>query len=84
MFDMTTPELIDYVKKQLDKKLTKEEIVKENSNEPKSIWIVKPGENTNRGNGIYLSTFSSVYNTIKMKRKHENGEPLTYIIQSYI
>lgn len=44
---------------------------------------MKPGENTNRGKGIQLSSFSNISQLLK-KAKHENGQPFTYIVQSYI
>ena len=47
------------------------------------MWIVKPGENSNRGKGIKMSTFSGISSLLK-KTKHENGQPFTYIVQSYI
>lgn len=57
--------------------------MKENQSEPDRVWIVKPGENTNRGNGIRLATFSTISQLLR-KSKHENGQPFTYIVQSYI
>jgi len=48
------------------------------SQDMKNIWIIKPGENTNRGNGIKIaSTLTEVSNNIK-DTLH------TYIIQKYI
>ena len=57
--------------------------LRENKHHPNAVWIVKPGENSNRGNGISLAEFNEVPSLIK-KDKHENGQPKTYIIQSYI
>lgn len=57
--------------------------MKENQHEPERVWIVKPGENTNRGTGIKLSALKNIHELLK-KGKHSNGEPFTYIVQSYI
>lgn len=43
-----------------------------------NIWIVKPGENTNRGNGILVST------DIKEIDRFISDKSHTYIIQKYI
>lgn len=43
------------------------------------MWIVKPGENSNRGQGIFVTdSLEKIRNTIAKKKKH------TYIIQKYI
>ena len=47
--------------------------------EKKSLWIVKPGENSNRGQGIFVSdSIEAIKNRIEKNRKH------TFIIQKYI
>ncbi|CAG9318479.1 unnamed protein product [Blepharisma stoltei] len=52
----------------------------ENSYTPGSLWIVKPGENTNRGNGILVSSdLTEIRNLI-----YKNEGSRTYIIQKYI
>lgn len=43
--------------------------MKENQHNIDKVWIVKPGENTNRGKGIKLATFSTIHQLIK-KNKH--------------
>lgn len=48
------------------------------------MWIVKPGENTNRGNGIKLAETKKVVELVRRKEKHSNGQLKTYILQSYI
>lgn len=61
------------------------------------MWIVKPGENTNRGNGIQVcSTLTEVQNIIKTWRpradttkvdtnaKLEDNQRRTFILQKYI
>lgn len=60
------------------------EFVSNNQHEPNKIWIIKPGENTNRGNGIKLSSYNAIHKIVKSKKKHENGQVMTYIVQSYI
>jgi hypothetical protein len=47
--------------------------------EKKSLWIVKPGENSNRGQGIFVSdSIEAIRSRIEKNKKH------TYIIQKYI
>lgn len=51
----------------------------------RNIWIVKPGEFTNRGNGIRVCLcLDDIKQILKRKERHENGNFKTYIIQSYI
>lgn len=77
----------DYVPKTYHIRSTEDQeyltFVRENKSEPSRVWIVKPGENSNRGKGIQLSTFSNLSRLIR-KMKQENGQSTTYIIQSYI
>jgi tubulin---tyrosine ligase len=48
---------------------------------PKNSWIIKPGENTNRGNGIeVLCTLGEIKAVIGRATKGER----TFIIQKYI
>jgi tubulin--tyrosine ligase len=35
-----------------------QKFLKSESDKPDRVWIVKPGENTNRGNGINVASFS--------------------------
>ena len=50
-----------------------------------NIWILKPGENTNRGTGITVhGDFASINNIISNKEVHPNGKLKTFIIQEYI
>lgn len=37
------------------------------------IWIVKPGENTNRGVGISVATTMEIERLMKYKKFHKNG-----------
>ena len=53
--------------------------------EGKKIWIVKPGELSNRGNGIQVCRSLKEIDTILMQEEiQKNGKPRTYIIQEYI
>lgn len=45
---------------------------------------MKPGENTNRGNGINLAYAHQIVSIISKKKVNNNGCPRTYIVQSYI
>ena len=50
-----------------------------------NLWIVKPGENTNRGQGITLaSSLSEIKQLISSVSDPVTKEPRTYIIQKYI
>ena len=51
----------------------------------KNIWIVKPGENSNRGRGITVcQTIEEVDSIINSKELQKSGELRTYIVQKYI
>lgn len=51
----------------------------------KNLWIVKPGENSNRGNGIQVvKTLGEIKNIIKEKTDPKTGQARTYILQKYI
>lgn len=50
-----------------------------------NIWIVKPGEATNRGNGIeVMRDLSQIREAVNQRGTHNNGEKKTYIVQKYI
>jgi len=49
----------------------------------KEVWIVKPGENTNRGCGINVCKDLSSIKGICSNNMH-NGKKRSYIIQKYI
>ena len=49
------------------------------------MWIVKPGENSNRGYGIKVcKTLDEIKSIIKQKEKCIDGTNRTYIVQAYI
>ena len=61
----------------LDEKKKKKEIM--------NIWILKPGEFTNRGKGISVcSSLDDVKIRLKGKEKCRNGKYHTFILQKYI
>ena len=50
---------------------------------PNTLWIVKPGENTNRGSGIFVTNkVSKILSEVKEALKPESKH--TFIIQKYI
>ena len=51
----------------------------------KNIWIIKPGELTNRGKGITIcNDLNSINTVLNSKETHPNGKTKTYILQLYI
>ena len=50
-----------------------------------NIWIIKPGENSNRGQGISVSSsLEEIKSIINEKAASKSNETRTYIIQKYI
>jgi tubulin monoglycylase TTLL3/8 len=50
-----------------------------------NMWIVKPGENTNRGTGITVcNSVEQVRGELKSTLCEKTGRPHTYIVQQYI
>jgi tubulin--tyrosine ligase len=48
---------------------------------PKNVWIIKPGENTNRGNGINVSSnLNEIKSLIQKAGSGKDGKERTYII----
>lgn len=59
-------------------------IAKYNEHAAKTLWIVKPGENTNRGTGIFVSNdISKILSEITSNLRSTSGDH-SYIIQKYI
>ncbi|CAD8122582.1 unnamed protein product [Paramecium sonneborni] len=50
---------------------------------PINLWIIKPGELTNRGNGITVCNDLNEINKI-LNEEIQEGRPRTYIVQQYI
>ena len=60
-------------------------IEKKKNKEVQNIWIVKPGEHTNRGRGITVcSVLDEIKNRLRSKEKSKTNKPHTYIVQKYI
>lgn len=50
-----------------------------------NIWIIKPGEITNRGHGINVcSEIEQIKGIIRSAPPHHNGKQRTFIVQQYI
>ncbi len=50
-----------------------------------NAWIVKPGENSNRGNGIKMClTLDQIKAILKKKERYGDGSYRTFIVQAYI
>ena len=48
---------------------------------PKNVWIIKPGENTNRGNGINVSSnLNEIKSLISKAGSTAKTQDRTYII----
>lgn len=51
----------------------------------RNAWLVKPGENTNRGNGIVVvETLEEINGIIEKDTEDKAGGQRTHIIQEYI
>lgn len=51
----------------------------------RNMWIVKPGENTNRGNGITVAySLDDIIIRLKGRERNNDGKLRTFIIQKYI
>ena len=51
----------------------------------KNVWIVKPGENTNRGVGITIcENLKEIEQILTEDTVQHNGKPKTFIVQKYI
>ena len=59
--------------------------IRRNSESSRNVWIVKPGENSNRGHGIKLCfSLDEIKRIIRGRNTWSDGSNKTYIIQSYI
>jgi len=64
-----------------------EEYQNDETTKPKiqNIWIIKPGENTNRGNGITVcKDLDQIVGLVDSNVKLNNGKRRSYIVQKYI
>lgn len=49
------------------------------------LWIIKPGERSNRGNGITIcKSLEEIKDVINKKETHKNGKIKTFVLQKYI
>lgn len=68
-----------------NKEVAKHNQDKNNKIKEYNSWIVKPGENSNRGNGIKMClTLEEIKNVLKNKERYNDGTYRTYIVQAYI
>jgi hypothetical protein len=52
---------------------------------PSNIWIIKPGECSNRGNGISIChDLEDIRLRLKSKERNSDGSLRTFILQQYI
>lgn len=57
----------------------------EKKKKTQNIWIIKPGENSNRGQGISVSSnLEEIKSIINEKSTTKNNENRTYIVQKYL
>lgn len=62
-----------------------DQIEKSKNKQIKNIWIVKPGENTNRGNGITVCySIDDVLIRLRGRERNNDGKLRTFILQKYI
>ena len=61
-----------------------EELTDECGRKPANLWIVKPGENSNRGNGITVCTSLDQIRSELKSNPHPRTGKHTFIIQKYI
>ena len=58
---------------------------RKNDKELRNIWIMKPGESTNRGNGITVCfSLDDVQARLRGRERNKDGSLRTFIIQKYI
>ena len=58
---------------------------KKNNKNVRNVWIVKPGENTNCGNGITVCySLDDIVVRLKGRERNGDGKFRTFILQKYI
>lgn len=58
---------------------------KKSGEDVKNIWIMKPGENSNRGNGISVCHgLEDIRLRLKAREKNSDGSLRTFILQKYM
>lgn len=74
-----------YIKQQEKDCDSEEDELRSRKRKLRNIWIVKPGELSNRGNGItVVDELYEVNSLLAKKDSHANGTAKTYILQLYI
>ena len=59
--------------------------MKQKKKKARNLWIVKPGENTNRGFGIIVARdLAHIKELISHQVRLQNGNKRSYIVQKYI
>ena len=68
-----------------EKMLAENKEAKKNVKKLRNLWIVKPGENTNRGVGIHVcNELSQINELVATTEGNTNGRKRTYLIQQYL
>jgi len=68
-----------------EKVLAENKEAKKNVKKLRNLWIVKPGENTNRGVGIHVcNELSQINELVATTEGNTNGRKRTYLIQQYL
>jgi tubulin monoglycylase TTLL3/8 len=63
----------------------KEKGSKKKREKERNVWIVKPGENSNQGNGIQVfETLEEIREMVKNSGRLPNGRQHSYIVQRYL
>jgi len=66
-------------------RIEQEMVTEKGKKKPHNIWIIKPGENTNRGSGINVcKEFGEIKSLIETKVLLKNNKYRSYIVQKYL
>ncbi|CAD8142301.1 unnamed protein product [Paramecium pentaurelia] len=69
----------------LDAYKERQQLINSEQDKRRNIWIIKPGEITNRGNGIKISEdLNEIQSILNSREMHKNGSYKTFIVQLYI
>ncbi|CAD8057988.1 unnamed protein product [Paramecium primaurelia] len=69
----------------LDAYRERQQMINSEQEKRRNIWIIKPGEITNRGNGIKISEdLNEIQSILNSREVHKNGIYKTFIVQLYI
>ncbi|CAD8121618.1 unnamed protein product [Paramecium sonneborni] len=83
--DIEYQKFLEYFNRRTDeiKEIERTRDRKDKKKLPINLWIIKPGELTNRGNGITVCNDLNEINKI-INEEIQEGRPRTYIVQQYI